>query len=448
MLRDRFLLTSLVLLFILVVTGYMNADPLMFTLWELTEKSDVVFTGQVSEVGRDSAIIKIKEILTGKLDSNTAVVTPITIEEDFGGPVNFKNSENVLIYGNKDNSGQVVITAGGHGKIILDPKNVDIETAAAKRILEIASLKEENTKNLAMITLAKSSNKRLRSESQSYIAIKISSSKLRDNYKKELIELINDTDPEIQRTGLQGIQYVKAKEAFSRIVELTHSENLNVVSSASQAIAHYENPDSERVLIELTKHKEGQIRIRAIIDLSFGRLPESKVALSQLLYDKDPKVRAMAPRGLVRWLRANQANDVLPRLEEMLNDPSAEVRIETAQNLGESRNSSVVKYLIEALKKYPNDANMKRFILQSLGQHSRREKGVTIELIDEVIDLVIDALKNGGPTDSFGPAFEAVGILSLSNKPEAIEALRWAAESHPNVTVKSIAARSIEKIKD
>ena len=445
MLRVSTIIVSVIFFIILSISRSTFAEPIMVSLWDLTEKSNVVFTGRVLEVGKDSAAIEVTEVLSGKLDSKTAVVTPVTIEYDFGMLVNFKNDEKVLIYAGKSDNGQIIVTASGHGKIALEQNNEKTEIAAAKRIIAIASLKSENEKNLAMITEAKSSNKRLQSEARTYISIKISHSEQRKNYEKELINLINDSNSVIQRIGLEGIRFVKAKEAFPRIVELAHSEDINVVSQASQALAGYESPESEKALIELTKHKDPQIRIRACIDLSISQLPESKEALEHLLYDENPKVRAMAPRGLVYWLRADKADDVLPRLEEMLNDPSAEVRAAAAQHLGESRNSSVVKYLIEAIKKYPQDTNMKRWIFQALEQHSVRDKTGIRALKDEDINLIIDALKNGEPTDSFGPSFYAVGILSFLGTPEAKEALRWAAESHPNKNVKSYAARCIAK---
>ncbi len=434
-----------VIVFILVMSCSANAKPVIYNLWDLTEQSNVVFAGQVSEVGKNTATIKIKQVLSGKLDSNVIIVTPVTIEYDFGSPVNFKNGEQVLIYGNKNDNGQVVVAASGHGKITLEKNSEATEIDAAKRILEIVSLKDENEKNLAMIVEAKSANKRLQSEARSYVSIKIADSKQRNNYKNELIDLINDPNSEIQQIGLQGIRFIKADETIARVIELTESKDLNVVSAASMALAKYDTPDTVSTLIALTKHKEPRIRSRSAIDLDNSKHPEAKEALKLLLYDEDVSVRESSPRRFISWLRRNEADDVLPRLEEMLDDPSAEVRASAAQTLGESRNPVVVKNLIEALKKYLQDASMKRWILQSLYQHSSRNEAGAREQIDEVIDLVIDALKNGSKSDSFGPSFEAVGILALSNKPEAKEALRWAAESHPNITVKSYAERSIAK---
>jgi hypothetical protein len=445
MLRARIFFIILILFITFILSGLVYAKPLNFTLLDLTEQSNIVFTGQVSEVGKDSATIKVKEFLTGKLDSNTVVVTPVTIEYDFGRPVNFKQGENVLIYANKSDNGQIVVTASGHGKITLNQNNEETEITAAKRIFEIASLKNENEKNLAMIAEAKSSNKRLRSEARDYVSTNIGNSEQRNNYKKELIDLINDPNSEIQQIGLQGIRYIKAEETISRVIELTESKDLNVVSAASLALAKYDTPDTVAALIVLTKHKESRIRSRSAIDLDNSRRPEAKEALKQLLYDEDVSVREGSSRRFISWLRRNEADDILPRLEEMLNDPSAEIRTAAVQTLGESRNPVVVKYLIEVLKKYPQDANMKRWTLQSLYQHSSRNEAGARELIDEIINLVIDALKKGSQSESFGQSFEAVGILSLSNKPEAKEALRWAAESHPNITVKSYAERCITK---
>lgn len=444
MARLRILFSGMAILLVFALAVPAHAEMRFFTMLELAEQSDVVFVGKVTAVGKDTATITIDEVLSGKLDEDSVSVTPIHIQHCVGRSINFSVDEQALVFGKKTGDKRVVVAADGQGKIKLDPERRKMEIQAAKRMLAITSL-EEHKKNEAMLTVVRSQNERLRSESRRYIVSRISHSKLRDEYKDDLVSLIRDTDPDIQRTGLQGIQFVQAQDAIPRIAELTRSENLGVVSAASMALGQYDTQESVAALIALTKHKEPRMRIRACIDLDNSRRPEAKEALKQLLDDKDPKVRAMGPRGLVYWLRCNKADDVLPRLIEMLNDVDSEVRASAADKLGECRNSGLVPPLLAALKKEPQDENTKRPILRALYCHYSKGDAKAKELIDKDIQLIVAALKGGGPNDAFGPSFQAVGILSLSPKAEANDALKWAAQSHPNKEIRAYAKRSLSK---
>jgi hypothetical protein len=305
-----------------------------FSMLELAEKSDVVFSGKVTAVGEDRATVLVAEILSGKLDEALVSLSPINIQHCVGGSINFIVDEKVLVFGKKSSGNRVIVTAGGQGKLRIDPERDERTMRAAKQILAIVPLKEDQ-KNRAMLALVKDDNETLRSESHRYIVTRISHSKLANQYKQTLISFIHDREAEIQRTGLQAMQFVQAQDAIPRIVELTRSENLGVVSAASMALGQYDTEESVAALIALTKHANPEVRH----------------------YSK-------------------------------------------------------------------GDARAK-------------------EVIDNDIELVIAALKSGGVNDSFGPSFHAVGILGLSGKPEAKEALKWAAQSHPNDGIRAYAERSL-----
>ena len=430
------------LMFALAVPAHANMR--FFTMLELAEQSDVVFVGKVTAVADDAATLTIDDVLAGKLDMESVSVSPIHIEHCVGRSINFSMGEQALIFGKKTDGKQVTVAAGGQGKIKLTPEKQKMDILAAKGMLAIAPL-EEHKKNEAMLALVKDENERLRSESRHYVVSRISHSNLRDQYKSDLVSLIEDADPAIQRTGLQGIQFVRAEDSISRIAELTRSENLGVVSAASMALGQYDTQESVAALIALTKHKNPQTRIRACIDIDRSRRPEAKEALRQLLDDEDPNVRAMGPRGLVYWLRRNEADDILPRLTEMLSDADPKVRASAADNLGECRNADLVPPLLAALKTEPRDENINRSLLSALYCHYSKGDAKAKELIDKDIQMVIAALKGGGPDDAFGPSFQAVGILNLSCMIEAKNALKWAALSHPNKEIRAYAERSLTK---
>jgi len=441
-LRTRF--RSLAALSVFALAGTVQADMGLVTMLELAEESKVTFVGTVTAVGKDAATVAVGEVLAGKLQRGAVSVTPIHIQHCTGSSLRLTVAEAVLIFGKVNEAGQVVIAAHGQGKIRLEPARRQETIQAAKRLLAIAPL-QEREKNKAMLALIRSPNRRLSTESRYYIGSKISHSKIRDEYNDDLVSLIQADDPVIQATGLQGMEFVKAPEAIPRMVELTRSKDIEVVRAASMALGKYDTPESTAALIALTKHKEFELVSRACIDLDTSRRPEAKEALKKLLYHQDPKIRAMALRGLVMWLRHDKADDVLPRLVEMLDDPDLRVRTAAADSLGETRNSAAVPPLLAVLREDPQGKDMKRLLVQSLSRHYSYSDAKARELIDQEIELIIAALKSGDPRNSFGPAFRAVRILRLSPKAAARDALKWAAESHPNEEIKAYAKRSLPK---
>ena len=443
--RSRiFLVGAVGLLVTALVATPVQAKIRIFAMLELAEECDVAFVGKVTKVGDDSATVTVAEVLFGKLDADSVKVSPITFRHCIGRSVNFSVGEEVLVFGKKTDKRAVTVIAGGQGKVKLDAAKRGVQIAAAKRILAIAQLAERE-KNKAMLAEVRSKNEKLRSESHNYIAVRLSHSDLRNEYKDELVALLKDTNPEIQRLGLQAIRFVRAEKAIPRIAELTKSEDPGVVSAASMALGQYDSAESVAALIALTEHKSPQVRIRACLDLDSSRRPEAKAALMRLLEDEDPQVRAMAPRGLVYWLRRNDAPEALPKLEKMLKDPDPKVRASASDKLGECRNSDLVPPLLDLLKEKTVDENTRRCVLSALYCHYSKGDPRAGQLIDEEIQLIVKAVKGGGRNDAYGSSFQAVGILRLSRKAEAQETLRWAARSHPNESIRKYAERCLAK---
>jgi hypothetical protein len=221
------------------------------------------------------------------------------------------------------------------------------------------------------------------------------------------------------------------------MIELTRSQDLSIVSAASEALAQYRTRESVAALIALTRHPDPSIRIRACFDVRGSGRPEADEAEERLLDDKEPNVRAMVIGSFCGRIELDK---FIPRFAEMLNDPDAQVRSSAAYALGRCGDSPVAashvaKVLLAALKKEPHGSNLERALLEALYQKSGRSEA--IGLIDNNIDLVIAALKRGGPNDWFGSSScYALEILSRSNNPEAKAALTWAAWSHPNAFIR------------
>jgi HEAT repeat protein len=276
-----------------------------------------------------------------------------------------------------------------------------------------------------------------------YISARLAYSKLRERYKAQLVALLGSDDPDAQRAGLNGLRFVKAKEAVTRMIELSRSRDLTVVDSASLALAHYDTAETAAALIALTRHETPEIRCRACVDLSSSRRPESKAALAAMLDDKAVEVRAIAPRGLVYLLRAGAADDLLPQLATLLKDPDGRVRVRAADALGETRNVQAIPPLLEVLQAGGISRELKYSVLGALECHYSKDDPPAKPLVEKHMDLVIAALRDDNAEAGFGPSFHAVGILSLCRLPEAKAALEWAVKSHPNQEIRSYAQRSL-----
>lgn len=438
---------KVVLIVVLLVCVVAPTSAFMrdYSILELAEKSDVVFVGQVAEVGDETVGIKVAGVLYGKLDAASVSVTPVTIFSCTGpSRLNFSPGEEVMIFGKKTGNKQVTMAMGGQGKRTLISEDRKMELQAAKQLCAIAPLNEFK-KNEAVLALANSRNKRLRAEAQRYIVEKFSRSKRRDRYKDYFISFIMKDDPDLQRTGLQVLRHIHVQRAIPRIVELTRSDDLFVVVAAIRALGEYNTKESDDVFIGLTMHQESEIRREACVALSSSRRPETKAAMNQLLNDEDPKVRAMAPRGLHYWLERNEADDALPRLVEMLTDEDTNVRAAAAYALGRCQQTKLVSPLLEALRKEPEMNRVGSALLRALSRHYSKGDAKAKELIDKDIELIISVLKSGGPAGAQAPSMEAVEILDMSSTDKAYDALKWATDSHPSERVRKSAARCLSK---
>jgi HEAT repeat protein len=250
----------------------------------------------------------------------------------------------------------------------------------------------------------------------------------------------------VQRAGLNGLRFVDSKEVVPRIIQLTGSEDVSLVHSASLALARYDTPEAVARLIELTRHERPDVRCRACIDLSHSRRSESKAALAAALDDKLPSVRAAASTGLIEMLRAGSADDLLRKLAVLLKDEDVKVASNAAYAIGESRNPWGIEPLVEALQRKDISRELQYAVLGALYCHYNKDDAPEVKpRVEKHIDLVISALKNDDGKVGFGPAFRAVGILNQCSLPEATAALKWAAKSHPNAEIRGYAQSAIQR---
>ena len=175
-------------------------------------------------------------------------------------------------------------------------------------------------------------------------------------------------------------------------------------------------------------------------DLRTSRRPEAKSALMELLTSPDVSTRARAPRSLILWLRRKDArDDVVAAILPMLDYSEEEVRVSAARVLGETRDLSILEALFDVLGSADPGTALESAALRSISMvygDGRRGGG---ELVRENLSLVVRGLKLGDRT----AARNAVGILYFFKSPEAVKALEWAREHHPNQTIRDGAARRL-----
>jgi len=445
MARKSFKYAVLVTSLLLFLIGSAQAEPYNSARYEQVEKSDIIVVGSVLKVDKETAEIKIDKTLKGSLQEKEITVSPITVQDCVGEYKNFRVNEEVVLFLKKTESSSFTVIDGGWGKSTLKQQTKETDIKAIQRVIEIMELPEVGDRDKAMLGEATSSNPLLRAEFHRYIASRISHSELRQNYKDELIALLKNKDEDVQLAALQGIQFVKAEEAVPLMIEATHSKNRVIVFCASQALSRYYSEESVKARVALTESSDPEIRCRACIDLAQCAHPEAKKAIEKLLDDTEAEVRAIAAGQLVYRLRGMFVNDkgdsIIPKLVSMLNDSSEEVAARAASSLGASRSLQPVKPLLDILRKDKIGEELESRVVGALGGLYSGGGDEARKLINNDLSLIIGSLERGRWVPSLG----AVGILSQAATPEALEALKRAAKSHPCEDVRQYAQRELER---
>ena len=440
---NRPLVTSITVATLLLLTAAPRAKASVanFSMYELAGGSDVVLVGKVRQVGDDSATVLVDTILKGEVTEKVVTVSPITIQHCMGASINIAQGEDVLLLLKRDDEGDLTVVTGGQGKIGLKPETRADTLAAAERLIAIMAIGDGHPRNKAMIAEAVSPNPKLRAEALRYVTSVISHSKPYDRYKDELVALLRHDDDDVRAAALAGLQFAAAEEALPLIIEATRSANVRVVNNASQALAPYDTADSVAAIIALIAHPKLSVRRRAAVDLTNSRRPEAKAALMALLDDDNIEMRAFGARRLVLWQRRGEAEDIIPKLIAMLDDPEQNVRVAAARALSESRSPAAVKSLLGVLRPEEIDSTMEAAAVGSLDALYRRAGAEAKGDIDNNLGLIIRSLERGDPSASRS----AVGILDAAGTPEALAALRRAAQDHPREQVRAYAQRCLDR---
>jgi len=349
----RFLRVAAFLAFALTMLPLARANDPLFTLWDFVGASGVIFTGKVTNAdqpvsagpvfdrtvsGPGRATLAVSEVLSGTLDAKEISVTSIYIVGDTGSLNSaLMEGQEVLVFGQKSDAGQITIIEHGWGRAILTPANKIAVLAATRRFIAIAALPGDTSKIEAMLALLADENSHLRFASRSYLLNKFRDAAVRDQNKALLLALLNDPDPLRHDLALSALPNAHWPEALPRLLEFARGTDYNEIMLASRMLAHDAHPEAIAALAILTLNPDPRVRLLASGEMAWARNPEFKNAQLRLLSDPDPKVRAAAARWFANFLKSEPSKDVMPKLTTLLEDPDSKVQAAAVAALESAR---------------------------------------------------------------------------------------------------------------
>lgn len=404
-------------------------------LLDIARESESVVVGSIIEAGKGSAQLKVENVLQGPIKTPRITVSNDLVGDCFPS-LNLKAGDKaVLFLKSAAQNSRFVVSDKGHGKVPLgDDKTKTL--AAVQEILRIALLKDEDSTNRAMLAAVISQNQLLRSEARRFISNDLAQSHLIMNYQSDLVRLLEHRDDFVRLAALEGLRLARAPDSIPVLIRMTRESSRDIVESASKALAPYDTAETLKPLIALTRHPDSMVRIRAAIDLgNHSRKPEAKGALVVLLNDKDDLVRATAPTQLIRWIRNGEADELIPKLMIMLDDPSEAVQSSVVTALAARQRASEVEPLLTILRRREITPQLEGYTIAGLhslylygGPQAQRR-------IEANLGLVVASFKRGRAP----AAASSVALLKSARAPEAKAALQWAEKKHPNEHVRNAA---------
>jgi HEAT repeat protein len=202
--------------------------------------------------------------------------------------------------------------------------------------------------------------------------------------------------------AIKSLGYSKNIRALDAIVELLDDSNPEVRSSAIWAIGKYKNESKLPKIIPKIKDEDEQVRATALKTLAkFTSNPEILAEILSLLDDSDPKVRKTVLETIVEFDTKN--NDIVGKILDKISDPDKAVSLKAIELAGDYifKDTKVGNKLIELLVETQDfelqmalidqlakiDIEVKEFLLLSL----KGRKKIFIEDIlgkDTPVDLM------------------------------------------------------------
>ena len=408
---------------------------------ERAQTSDVIVAGTIGVIDDGRAQFTVERAFKGDVAASVVEVAPVEI----GGMYTriFRPGETVVLFLKR--AAPLIIMDEGWASLTYTPQTKTRTFEAIETLLKLPPLADKKAVARAMFGLATSDNPILKSEASAVISNLPPSERDKPAlYEAELVELLRNPAADVRQMALRGLRFRRSQLALPLILEIARGDDEKLIDDASLALAAYEAPAADEVLIALTSHPNPNIRMRAMIDLGNGnnRSPAAKAALVARLSDADDRVRALASTRFVGWLRDGKAPEVVPRIIEMLDDPSAQVQLDAARALGESADARAIAPLFVTLKRPALAEELERIAIGSLDQiYSRLDAATRPPIADDDLNLIAAFL---GRHSNFS-ATDAVGLLAYSGTPQALAILRETARNHPDPYLRETAQKLIER---
>lgn len=417
---------------------------MMQSFLQLAGKSETALVGRIVDLKNDAATIQVSETIFGPPVAGVISVAPMSTADCLGRSSSAAAGQEVVLLLKTTGPKQYAVVGDGEGKMTLRQANRAADLEAARKLIEHSRLKDLDKLHRAMLALVKSRNDILRREACNYVAVEIGNAGNRRDYADQLIAMLALDDKDARFSALIALRDLRVEKAIPSLIQLTRGTDARLADAASVALGQYDTPESVRALLGLLHGPDVALRQRAAIDLgNNSRRPEAKAALVALLDDPDPRLREMAPRRLTKWLWAEKAEDVVPKLISMLDDPQVKIQTAAAETLGESRLPSIVQPLLDVLARPHLNPTLEVRTLGSLSQAYDRNGTGAVEIIHRGLPRLVAVLERG---DNVGGELRTIDLLGRTRTPEALAALKRAAESHPHQETREAARQVLERL--
>ncbi len=418
-----------------------NAYSEDYSTLNLVGKSDLIVVGKVTTTADNTATLKISKILFGINSSATISISPVVAVGDMGSWVNLKPGDEIIaMLISTKNKNEYTIAEQFHGKIALTPQDRSDAIYAIERIIKMSAMSEDSCIK-AMLSLVTSDNKILRQDARWYVGGILSESKLAKNYSKELIALLKSKDLDLQRIALSALSKAKVAAAIPEIIRA--SRDVDLYGSACWALKQYDTPETAAALIALSYNNNTDVCTASMSALRESRRPEVKKRLIELLdCGNNPKIRGFAAFSLMNYLQRGEADEALPKMLGMFDDPDENVQESAARFIGESRNPIVIEPLLDVLRRPNLREKLELRTMESLNVACGDPKKKCAKIIAQNLPVIIEIMERGHERADT----EAAKILAQIRTPEAIAALKKAADSAPREENRQCAKRLLADI--
>ncbi|MFX0099575.1 MAG: HEAT repeat domain-containing protein [Candidatus Hodarchaeota archaeon] len=186
----------------------------------------------------------------------------------------------------------------------------------------------------------------------------------------ELITALQSDESTVEEkiNSIKSIGYSKNQRALEYLVDLLDDTNPQVVSAVIWAIGKYKEKKILPKIVPKIKDDDDNVRAIAIKTLSkFTKNQDVLDEILKLLNDGDPKIRIMVMDAVVNFEASSIIENIIERLEK---DEDKEVKLKTIEYLGEQmfKDERATNALIQNLENEEHDFELKMAMIDQLAK--------------------------------------------------------------------------------